>query len=225
MWPLWSGCAKASRRWLEVPVDVVELRRGGVRLPAEVVKVVAPICGLLRMDPSRPGWYPGQRNPPLMGMLLAPGKPESLLEPLDRARVVKIDRGAMLIVGVQQHVRPIRVYEDLPQAWWVRPGQLDKQIVRRRRRRPAGAHAARARRPRRQRCGHRLQRVLVLPEEPWRLFNAAGQPGVVVSLGQDDDHALFVSLCMRWKIGCPSAFTVSMANVKISCPPGARQRR
>ncbi len=102
-------------------VDVVELRRGGVRLPAEVVKAARPIRGLLHMDPSRPAWYRGQWHPPLMAMLLEEGRPEKLLEPLDHASVTKIARGALLIVGLQEHIRPIRVREEYRQAWWCRP--------------------------------------------------------------------------------------------------------
>lgn len=102
-------------------VDVVELRRKGERLHPDVIRSAVPVRGLLSLTAVRAGWYPGKRNAPLFASLVQEDIPNHLLEPLDHARVVKIDRGAMLIVGVQQHVRPVRVYENLRQAWWVRP--------------------------------------------------------------------------------------------------------
>ena len=102
-------------------VDVVELRRQGRRLHPDFLRAAGPVRGLLTLTAVRAGWYPGKRNAPLFATLVQPDIPNHLLEPLDQARVAKIDRGAMLIVGVQQHIRPVRVYESLRQAWWVRP--------------------------------------------------------------------------------------------------------
>lgn len=103
-------------------VDVVELRRAGVRLPPEAVNAAQPVRGVLRLDRSRPAWH--GRHSPLLALLLTERTSSQVLEPLVDARVVKIARGAMLIVGLQQHVRPIRVYESLQQAWWVRPATV-----------------------------------------------------------------------------------------------------
>lgn len=102
-------------------VDVVELRRKGERLHPDVVRSTVPVRGILRLSAVRAGWYPGKRNAPLFATLVQPDIPNHLLEPLDQARVVKIDRGAMLIVGMQEHVRTVRVYQTVRQAWWVRP--------------------------------------------------------------------------------------------------------
>lgn len=105
-------------------VDVVQLRRKGLRLPPEEVRAAAPVRGLLCLDPTRPGYYRGQRNAPLLAMLLAPGEPRGLLDPLDNAKVAKISRGAMLIIGTQQEVLHRRIYVDHRQAWWVRPAPV-----------------------------------------------------------------------------------------------------
>lgn len=103
-------------------VDLVELRRAGVRLPREEARAVRPIRGELMLTVARPGYYQGMKNPPLLALLVSLcEKRRHLIEPLDHARVTKISGGAMLLVGVQQHIRQIRVYENWPQAWWVRP--------------------------------------------------------------------------------------------------------
>ena len=101
-------------------VDVVELRRGGARRSIEEVKAARPVRGWLTLDPSRPGWHSGQRNAPMLASLLIPGTCEWAIEPLDHARVVKIARGAMLMVGLQERSRPVRLVEQVRQAWWVR---------------------------------------------------------------------------------------------------------
>ena len=104
-------------------VDVVELRRQGRRLHPDLVRAAAPVRGVLTLTPVRAGWYPGKRNAPLFATLVQPDIPNHVLEPLDQARVARIDRGAMLIVGLQQYVRPVRVLETVRQAWWVRPAE------------------------------------------------------------------------------------------------------
>jgi hypothetical protein len=105
-------------------VDVVELRKDGKKRPREEVLAAKPVRGFLQMTAGRPGYYAGQRNPPLLATLNGAGErmPE-MLSPLDQARVVKISRGALLIAGVQEVVRPIRRFERFPQAWWCIPVQ------------------------------------------------------------------------------------------------------
>lgn len=100
-------------------VDVVELRVRGVKRVVPDIKAAKPIRGWLKLDDKAPLWATG--TPRLMASLLDPAQRQSLLEPLDYARVRRIERGSILIVGLQQHVREIRVYENLPQAWWCRP--------------------------------------------------------------------------------------------------------
>ena len=106
---------------MSVLVDVVELRRRGLRRPSEELRAAVPVRGVLSMKPSRGIWADGQRHAPLLAMLLAPELPEHLLEPLDQARVTRIRQGALLIVGLQEVVRPIRRVDHCRQAWWVRP--------------------------------------------------------------------------------------------------------
>lgn len=101
-------------------VDVVELRVRGVKRAVPDIKATKPVRGWLRLDDKAPLWASG-RNPRLLAILLDPSQRERMLEPLDYARVRKIERGSILIVGLQQHARPIRLYESFPQAWWCRP--------------------------------------------------------------------------------------------------------
>ena len=102
-------------------VDVVELRLRGEKRPLSEVEAAKPVRGWLQLDLANVLWRSNRNNPRLLALLLNVERNQQLLEPLDYARVRKIERGTMLIVGMQRHVRPIRVYEDLPQAWWVRP--------------------------------------------------------------------------------------------------------
>jgi hypothetical protein len=103
-------------------VDVVELRRDGKRLPAEVVRAAQPVRGILQIHDARPGmrwWRPGAERPLLAG-LLRPGSFDYVLAPLDRARVVKIDSRGMLVVGLQEKKHFNRDIGVERQAWWVR---------------------------------------------------------------------------------------------------------
>jgi hypothetical protein len=104
-----------------VLVEVVELRVRGVRRSREELMSATPVRGLLQMSRHRTGYYRDKSRAPLLALLLAETETKSLLEPLDEARVVKIARGAILIVGMQLHVLPIRHYLEMPQGWWIKP--------------------------------------------------------------------------------------------------------
>ena len=103
-------------------VDLVELRAQGMKLPREVVLAATPLRGELSLSEGRPGWYRGQKNPPLLAGLVVPGRTEWAIAPLDSAWVKAIRNGDMVIHGIQQHSssgrdRDIRPF---PQAWWCR---------------------------------------------------------------------------------------------------------
>ena len=83
-------------------VDLVELRCQGVKLPREVVLAAVPLRGELSLSEGRPGWYRGQRSPPLLAGLVVPGKTEWALAPLDQAWVKVIRGGNLVVIGTQQ---------------------------------------------------------------------------------------------------------------------------
>jgi hypothetical protein len=103
-------------------VDVVPLRRCGIRLPREEVFAARPVRGLLQLSLERPAaYYRDKRNAPLVAGVVRADEPEWALPPLSSARVMKINRRGMLIVGVEEVPTMGRRGVDLvPQAWWVR---------------------------------------------------------------------------------------------------------
>jgi hypothetical protein len=103
-------------------VQVFELRCEGQKRPREEIRASRPVVGYLQMSPSRPGYYAGQRNAPMLACLFDPhNHNKDLLEPLDDARVTKIGRGGLLIVGVQETLRAVRRRDQHRQAWWCKP--------------------------------------------------------------------------------------------------------
>lgn len=116
-----AGCVSAGSMGDGVLVDVIELRRQGVRLTPAQVRACSAVRGLLCLDPVRAAAPRGRRPAPLLALLLAPDEPRGLLEPLSDARVAKTARRAMLIVGTQQAVLHRRLRVEHRQAWWVRP--------------------------------------------------------------------------------------------------------
>lgn len=101
-------------------VDVVELRERGVKLPRERILATAPFRAELSLTTSRPGWYKGQRNPPLLAGLLWAGETQWAREPLDQARVTAIRGGSLVIIGMQQVTGYGHQLAEYPQAWWCR---------------------------------------------------------------------------------------------------------
>lgn len=102
-------------------VDVVELRRKGLKLPKEVYSSATPIRGKLVLSDARPGRYIGQKKAPLLAGLVVPGGHQWMLPPLDEARVTCIREGSILVIGQQQLARS-RDKDELvfDQAWWCR---------------------------------------------------------------------------------------------------------
>lgn len=101
-------------------VDVVELRRRGVRIASDEALRAAPVRGRLQLTPCQPAWRRDKARAPLMALLVAPGACEHVLEPLDRARVVEIGFKGLLIIGMQELGRGRRLTA-YRQAWWARP--------------------------------------------------------------------------------------------------------
>lgn len=118
-----SASSRHRRRML---VDVVPLRVLGVPRPRDEVRAAVPFRGLLQLDFVRPGWYRGQKKPPLLAGVLLPGQTEWALPPLDYARVERVRAGNIYIVGSEQVLHARRDLRNYRQAWWCRvvlPGQ------------------------------------------------------------------------------------------------------
>lgn len=100
-------------------MDVVELRREGLRLAAEVVKTAQPVRGVLTLREAHAGLYRTGRTSALMAMLVAESELCSVLEPLHDARVVEIGARGLLVVGTQHAIKHRHSYSHR-QAWWAR---------------------------------------------------------------------------------------------------------
>lgn len=100
-------------------VDVVQLRHLGVKRARNDVRATPPIRGILSLNCRRPGWHPGQRNPPLLAGLILPGAIEWCIPPLDCARVTTIRDGALVVAGLEE-IANGRNHVQYPQAWWCR---------------------------------------------------------------------------------------------------------
>jgi len=103
-------------------VDLVEMRKRGVRLDRESLRLVRPHRGVLSLTASRPGRDPRDRNPPLLAGLCAEGGMAWVVPPLDQARVTHISPRGMVIRGRQelQSTRSSRSSDWFDQAWWIR---------------------------------------------------------------------------------------------------------
>jgi hypothetical protein len=100
-------------------VDVVCLRRGGVRLPSEQVKGTQPVRGVLYLGNRRSVWHSRSRD--LCAHLSIQGRAREALPLLDYCRVVKITGRGILIIGIEEKELPGRQWIEYRQAWWVRP--------------------------------------------------------------------------------------------------------
>jgi len=103
-------------------VDVVRLRRAGVRLPPEEVKQATPLRGQLQLGMERSAaYYRVKYTAPLLAGVLRLDKTEWALPPLCSARVMKINSRGMLIVGLEElSIDGGRHFDRVRQAWWVR---------------------------------------------------------------------------------------------------------
>lgn len=124
--PLVAGSSIFRPRHLDSPqitvykysmlVDVVELRRDGVRVPRDRITSVRPIRGHLWLTNFRPA--ADNSTTPLMAALLLNEK--SLLPPLDWAEVRSIRDGQLLVVGFQDTGLNPRNPKPMRQSWWCR---------------------------------------------------------------------------------------------------------
>lgn len=103
-----------------VLVDVVRMRRQGVKLPREEVRTALPVRGELQISACRPGYFAGQANPPLLAGLVEPGTCSWALPPLDGAQVTRIYGPHLIIVGIEERVVTAKRVEKYRQAWWCR---------------------------------------------------------------------------------------------------------
>lgn len=102
-------------------VEVIELRREGVKLTADQLRQAKPVIGRLMLQRSPHAWHASKARAPLVAMLIEDlPQVRTVLEPIDAARVVEIGQRGMLIVGMQE-ARRGRRYMTFAQAWWARP--------------------------------------------------------------------------------------------------------
>ena len=109
-------------------VDVVCMRHLGTKLPADVVRDMAPLRGSLVIvtEPWREMWQPNSPHVPtsfarLTGAEIHDIKRDSRLLPeLRDARVTKMVDDSFLIVGIERHGRELHSTTDMLQAWWCR---------------------------------------------------------------------------------------------------------
>lgn len=102
-------------------VDVIEIRRKGERLEVEEMRALTPVRGMLKLAPTHAVWYREREHPRLLALLVDAKVGKSLLRPLDRARVTRVQKGALLIVGVQQEGERERDLYNVTQEWVARP--------------------------------------------------------------------------------------------------------
>lgn len=95
-------------------VDVIRLRRKGIRRPDEELRRARPVRGMLWMTDFRPAVDNTQT--PLMAALLRNG--ESLLPVLDWAVVKLIRDGQMIVAGFEDESLSAKRAEPYRQSWW-----------------------------------------------------------------------------------------------------------
>lgn len=97
-------------------VVVYQLRRAGEKLPKEIVRA-RPAVGWLYLGRDTRKAYPQE-----VARLFEKSVNEvDVIEPLVFPVLKKIERGGMLLTGLQDGGRPTMDR----QAWWVKPGPLD----------------------------------------------------------------------------------------------------
>ncbi|GAP34657.1 hypothetical protein ABXN37_05785 [Piscinibacter sakaiensis] len=101
-------------------VDVVPLRRLGVRRPDAELRAAAPVRGRLVLEDVR-GQPIRRWAGPEVARLSAPGSAVYLLPCLDSAVIVRRRGREIVIAGTEEVELPGRRLATYRQAWWCRP--------------------------------------------------------------------------------------------------------
>ena len=100
-------------------VDVIRLRREGIKLPRDAVLAAVPVRGRLTIAPSKQGYSGGPAKTIYDAHLSAGNDPNEsqLLPSLHKARVTRIQGNALFVAG-EERVGRFGTPPGYPQGWW-----------------------------------------------------------------------------------------------------------